>query len=122
MNVCSAPGTMSSSKSLSAAMSRSASRSVWSGWTWSSISPWMSSSFARQPVRDIHVGGTGPGLGVVRAVVGLYEAQVEVAGVVRAGEGDADLVHLGEVQHRPRCGEPASRVAERAHPVQSIHG
>ena len=28
MNVCSAPGTMSSSKSLSAAMSRSASRSV----------------------------------------------------------------------------------------------
>ncbi len=27
-----------------AAMSRSASRSVWSGWTWSSIPPWMSSS------------------------------------------------------------------------------
>ena len=35
MNRCSAPGTMSSSKSLSAAMRRSASRSVWSGWTWS---------------------------------------------------------------------------------------
>ena len=33
MNVCSALGTMSSSKSLSAAMSRSASRSVWSGRT-----------------------------------------------------------------------------------------
>ena len=57
-------------------------------------------------------------LGVVRAVVGLHEARVEVAGVVRAGEGDAGLVHLGEVQHRPHGGEPASGVAERAHPVQ----
>ena len=25
---------------------------------------------ARQPVRDVHVGGTGPGLGIARAVVG----------------------------------------------------
>ena len=73
---------------------------------------------ARQPVREVHVGGTGPGLGIVRAVVGLHEAQVEVAGVVRAGKGDADLVQLGEVQHRPRCGEPATGVAEHAHPVQ----
>ena len=37
---------------------------------------------------------------------------------MRTGEGDADLVQPGEVEHRPHGGEPATGVAEHAHPVQ----
>ncbi len=73
---------------------------------------------AREPVREVQVGGAGPGLGVVRAVVGLHEALVEVGGVVRAGEGDAGLEHLGELQYRPHCRVAAAGVAEDARPVQ----
>ncbi len=43
---------------------------------------------------------------------------VEVARVVRAGEGDYGLVRLREVEHRPHGGETASGMAEGADPVQ----
>ncbi len=35
-----------------------------------------------------------------------------------AGEGDSSLVYLGIIEHRPRGGEPAAGVAERADPIQ----
>jgi hypothetical protein len=38
---------------------------------------------ARQPVRDLHVGGAGPGLGVVRAVVGLHEPSAAMGSASR---------------------------------------